>query len=98
MTYASNIPVGSYGILQQEVSESALDDAVEQVRNLGYAIVDSGYTAAELRSLCVEFDRTREQYVKRYGEAKLKSVDEFYTVRSPLTHGGEIFLELALNE
>ncbi|MGZ3592473.1 MAG: phytanoyl-CoA dioxygenase family protein [Syntrophales bacterium] len=98
MTTDNYIPSVSYGILQQNLSESALDEAAEQVRNLGYAILDSGYTTPELQSISEEFNRTREHYVETYGESKLRSLNEFHTIRSPLTHGGDAFLKLALNE
>src|SRR5450830_113146 len=98
MTISKNIPSASYGILQQEISESALDEAAESVRNLGYAILDSGYTSSELKSISDEFNRTREDYIEAYGESNLRRLNEVHTIRSPLTHGGEAFLELALNE
>lgn len=98
MTTNNNIPSASYGILQQNLSDSTLDEVAEQIRSLGYAILDSGYTAPELQSISEEFDRTRERYIEIYGEAKLKSLNEFHTIRSPLTHGGDVFLRLALNE
>lgn len=94
----NNIPCVSYGILQQNLPDSALDEAEEQVRNLGYAIIDSGYTAPELQSISDEFNRTRGHYLETYGESKLRSLNEIHTIRSPLTHGGEAFLRLALNE
>jgi hypothetical protein len=98
MTTDNNIPSASYGILQQSLSESALDEAAEQARNLGYAILDSGYTAPELQSISEEFNSTRKHYVETYGETKLRSLNEFHTIRSPLTHGGDAFMGLALNE
>jgi hypothetical protein len=98
MTKAKNVPEASYGILQQNQSNSALDEVAEQVRNLGYAILDSGYTALELQSISDEFNRTRERYIETYGESKLRSLNEIHTIRSPLTHGGEVFINLALNE
>ena len=98
MTTANSIPEASYGILQQNLSDSAIDEALEQVRNLGYAIADSGYSTTELKSISEEFNRTREYYVKTYGDAKLRSLNEFHTIRSPLTHGGDVFLRLAINK
>ena len=94
----NNIPSASYGILHQNLSETALDEVAEQVRDLGYAILDSGYTAPEHQSISEEFNSTRKHYVETYGETKLRSLKEFHTIRSPLTHGGDAFLGLALNE
>ncbi len=98
MTTVNSIPEVSYGILQQNLPKSTLEEAVEQVRNLGYAVIDSGCTVSELLVISEEFRRIREYYIETYGESKLRSLNEFYTVRSPLTHGGEVFIRLALNE
>lgn len=95
---AENVPDKAYGILQQHHAESVVDEAVEQVRNLGFAVLDAGYTLSEINGISDEFNRTHERYVKMYGESKLRSVNEFHTVRSTLTHGGSEFLKLALNE
>ncbi|MDO9399230.1 MAG: phytanoyl-CoA dioxygenase family protein [bacterium] len=98
MTTDNKIPSASYGILQQNLPDSTLDEAAEQVRNLGYAIIDSGYTAPELHSFSEEFNCTRDHYVQTYGESELRGLNEFHTIRAPLTHGGDAFLKLALNE
>jgi hypothetical protein len=98
MTILNNIPSESYGILQQSRPESLIEEAAEQVKNLGYAIIDSDYKAPELQLISEEFDRTRDFYLETYGAAKLRSLNEFHTIRAPLTHGGEAFLRLALNE
>jgi hypothetical protein len=93
-----NIPKKHYGVLQRNLPDSALDEAAEQIKDLGYAVIDSGYTTSELQVISEEFNRTRDRYIKTYGASKLKSLNEFYTIRSPLTHGGEVFLHLALNK
>jgi len=98
MTIVNGIPSAAYGILQQNHAESIVDEVVEQVRTLGYATLDSGYTAANFLAIAEEFDRTREHYLQTYGEEKLRSINEFHNIRSPLTHGGEVFLRLALND
>lgn len=97
MTTANNVPENSYGILRRELVESVVDEAVEQVRNIGYAVLDSGYAAGALTELSDEFERTRARYIERYGESELRRLDEFHTIRSPLAHGGEGFVRLALN-
>jgi ectoine hydroxylase-related dioxygenase (phytanoyl-CoA dioxygenase family) len=94
----SSIPKESYGILQQNKIKTVCDEAVEKIRNLGYAVISSEYTVTELQSISEEFNRTRENYTKEHGEDKLKSLNEFYTIRSPLTHGGEWFLKLSMNK
>ena len=93
-----NIPSDSYGILQQCSPDSVLNEAEEQIKNIGYAIIDGGYTSLELQNISERFNHIREHYIETYGELELKSINEFHTIRSPLTHGGEVFLRLALNK
>lgn len=97
-TDISHIPGASYGILTQDKYTSELDEIAEQVRRLGYAILDSGYTAEELKQLSDAFNRTRADYVQTYGEVRLRSANEFHTIRAPLTHGDPFFVRLATNQ
>lgn len=97
MTTADRVPENSYGILRRELAESAADEVVEQVRSIGYAVLDSGYSSDALAELSNEFEHTRERYIEKYGESELRRLDEIHTIRSPLTHGGDIFIGLALN-
>jgi ectoine hydroxylase-related dioxygenase (phytanoyl-CoA dioxygenase family) len=98
MNNPSPIPLEHYGILERTPSENVIDIVAESVKNLGYAILDSGLDASEIKSISDEFNRTRSQYIALHGESTLKNTDEFYTIRSPLTHGGPQFLQLALNK
>lgn len=97
-TKNSSIPDESYGVLIQDNFVSQLDEVAEQVRRIGYAILDSGYTADELAQLSDSFNRARTDYVQKYGESRLRSVNEFHTVRALLTHGGSEFVRLATNQ
>jgi ectoine hydroxylase-related dioxygenase (phytanoyl-CoA dioxygenase family) len=94
----SNIPIRSYGVLAQDNPVSKLDEVAEQVRRIGYAILDSNYTTDELSQLSEAFNQTRINYVQNYGEERLRSVDEFHTVRAPLIHGDPAFVRLATNQ
>ncbi len=98
MTTKNNTPELSYGILQRSLPESVFDEAVEQVHNLGFAIIDSGYSASELIQFSEEFNVLRKRYIEAYGENELKNLNEYYTIRSPLTHGSDGFLKLVLND
>jgi ectoine hydroxylase-related dioxygenase (phytanoyl-CoA dioxygenase family) len=98
MRQACGIPEKSYGILRQNPAGSAVDDAVEQVQTLGYAVLDSGYNAADLRNISNEFDRIHRHYITTHGEDWLKSIDEHCTIRAPLTQGGSAFIKLVFNE
>lgn len=94
----NRVPVESYGVFQQHHAGSIVADAAEQVRSLGFAILDSGYSLSELKNISDEFNRARAQYVDAYGEADLRNVNELNTIRALLTHGGRAFLDLALND
>ena len=99
MTSTSNpIPVGSYGVLMQDGPLSEIDEIAEQIRRTGYAILDSGYTMGELEKLSEAFNLTRADYIQKYGEVRLRSVNEFYAIRAPLTHGDPLFIDLATNK
>ncbi|QNK71075.1 phytanoyl-CoA dioxygenase family protein [Variovorax sp. PAMC26660] len=93
------VPSASYGLLDRTPEGSPADQAAEQVRHLGYALLDAGYAPAELRGISDAFESARKTYIETHGEARLRSLDEFYTVRSVLTQpaGKETFLALALN-
>jgi hypothetical protein len=97
MSQASRPPEKSYGVLQQTVVDSAIDGVVEQVRNLGYGILDSGYDASELQHLSTEFDTVHRDYLERHGDKWLADIDEHNTVRALLTQGSATFLQLAFN-
>lgn len=86
-----------YGVLQQDRFESGQDEVAEQVRRLGYAILDSGYTPEQLREISEAFDSVRERYVNTWGEPRLKLLNEFHTIRALLTHGGAPFMQLPMN-
>jgi Phytanoyl-CoA dioxygenase (PhyH) len=98
MTTKDNIPELSYGILQQNLPENSFDEAMEQMRTIGFAVIDSGYSATELLQFSEEFNGARKRYIETYGEQELKSMNEYHTIRSPLTQGSDAFLKLALNE
>ncbi|RUP29377.1 MAG: phytanoyl-CoA dioxygenase [Curvibacter sp.] len=92
------IPTDSYGVLFRDKHESEFDDVAEQVRRIGYGILDSGYSIKELKHLSEAFNLTRTNYIQSYGEMRLRSAKEFHTIRAPLTHGDPVFVRLATNE
>lgn len=91
-------PAEFYGIVQRNTSVSHIDQTVEQIRNLGFAIFDPELSDEELEVISEDFDITRERYVNSHGASRLREINEIHTIRSPLTHGGNTFLRLALNE
>lgn len=91
------VPVKSYGMLRRDHFDSDTDEIAEQVRRLGYATLDAGYPDEELAAIREEFARTRAGYVAAQGEARLRALNEYHTVRAPFLHGGPAFLRLAFN-
>lgn len=97
MTKIHAVPSADYGILFRDEPMSELDEVAERVRRLGYAILDSGFSAEDLTQVSKAFNQMRSDYVKRWGEERLRKANEFHTIRAPLTHGDPIFTRLASN-
>lgn len=91
------IPEATYGVVQHDQFNDEVDDISEQVRRLGYAVLNSGYTDVQIASIAEAFDDARTAYVETWGEARLRQLDEFHTIRALLTHGAPVFTELALH-
>ena len=90
-------PQASYGILQQTLCETAADQVIEQIRTLGYAVLDGGFSQQELQHFSKTFYETRSQYISTHGEAYLREIHEYNTLRAPIGYKPDMFLELALN-
>ncbi|HEV7407068.1 MAG TPA: phytanoyl-CoA dioxygenase family protein [Bradyrhizobium sp.] len=90
-----NVP--RYGVHTQIHSETAVDQAVEAIRLVGFAVVNGGYSADELQKFASAFDRTIASTQARYGgRDALAKIDEHNTIRAPLA-SDRLFLDLALN-
>lgn len=85
-----------YGIREQTLSDTAIDRAIEQLRLLGYAIVDGGYSREDLALLSQKFDTAKQRMEERYGREQLVAIDEHNTVRMPMLYD-RAFLDLARN-
>lgn len=97
MSALSKIPSQSYGILQRGAASTMLDQAVEQVRVLGYATLDAGYADSELDAISKTFDASLASYQSEHGLPFLKDLDEHNNIRLMSTRGDGMFLRLALN-
>lgn len=91
-------PETSYGILKRWEASSHIAEVAEQIRNLGYATLDSGYSPTELDGIAEAFEAVKASYFLRYGASNLKGINEHNTIRAPLLHGGPTFLKLATNQ
>jgi ectoine hydroxylase-related dioxygenase (phytanoyl-CoA dioxygenase family) len=88
---------GRYGVIEQTMSNTDVEQACESIRHLGYGVIDGGYEPAWLASLSDAFDRARERQQSEHGGiASLRAIDEHNTIRLPLAYE-PMFLELAAN-
>ncbi len=90
-------PEKAYGVIQQDAASTEIEEAVEQVRRLGYAILDSGHGPQEIEEISEAFNAARTRYVREWGEERLKALDEFHTIRALLIQGLPVFRRLAMN-
>lgn len=98
MNEIGTIPKASYGALQQVNFVSEIEEVAEQIRRLGYAILNLGYSAEQLNEISTKFNNLRRQYINKWGEACLKSLNEFHTIRALLTQGKAQFVQLTTNK
>lgn len=97
MPQSINIPSASYGVMERDKYDCIFDELAEQVRRVGYAILDGGYSEGELGEVSEKFNVMRSHYVDFWGEENLRSLNEYHVVRAPLIHGDSVFLRLAMN-
>jgi ectoine hydroxylase-related dioxygenase (phytanoyl-CoA dioxygenase family) len=89
--------VARYGVNEQTASSTAVDRAIEQIRLLGYASIDGGYTAEAIGAFSDAFDRARLRQEELYGgRAALEAIGEHQTIRLPMLYE-PLLLELATN-
>ena len=97
MTVTDTPPAQFYGVLRQDSPASRHAEIAEQIRRLGYALLDSGFSETELAEFSDHFNNTRARYIQKWGEESLKQANEFHTIRAAVTHGGPAFLKLIMN-
>lgn len=89
--------INYYGVLEQhQINNDVVLQAAEEISNLGYAVIDSGYNSKKIEEISHAFDEVHSFYVSKYGKSFLEKIDEFNTVRLPLAFN-RLFLDLALN-
>ena len=95
----SNSPadVTSYGVLKRTTVDNLIDKAVEEIANLGFSVIDSGFSDDAIHSLAAKFDFLQTRYLEIYGDTYLESINEHHTLRLPLAFD-RAFMELASNK
>lgn len=90
-------PEKAYGILDRDAFSDPIDSAADQIRRLGYAIVSSGLSGAEIAEISARFDAARERYIAQHGADRLRAADEYNGIRLPMALDPAPFRKLALN-
>ena len=99
--YSKNLPIPAgkaYGILQRDGWDDPALQAADQVKRLGYAIVDSCFSQAEVADIAEQFDATRAAYTAAWGQDYLKSLDENNSIRLPMALQPAPFRKLAFEK
>lgn len=92
--HKSHKPSPSYGVLERIIATDTVQSAIEQINHLGHAVLDPGFSTAQIDEFRKIFDVTHDRYVSIYGEKRLRQLDEFHGIRLPLAIEPE-FLKLA---
>jgi len=96
MDFIASGEILSYGVLKKDTSSTIAENAVEEIRNLGFTVVHSGFSDDELKTLSEKFDLVHMSYTNRFGKNRLEEIDEHNTIRLPLAFD-KCFLDLAIN-
>jgi ectoine hydroxylase-related dioxygenase (phytanoyl-CoA dioxygenase family) len=91
------IPTDCYGILRRNSVSSGAEKAAEQIKNLGYAVIDSGFSHEELNLLSENFNAVHSEYTKKFSADRLRQLDEEHTIRALFSHSNSEFLQVATN-
>lgn len=86
----------SYGVNNQEENLSLADACVEELRINGFSVLDKVLDDKALESCRTKMDELYEKQLQRFGEEKLKKIDELNIVRCPLAED-EFFLNISTN-
>ena len=90
-------PTAAYGMLLRQAANKPVEQVVEQIRHLGYAVLDLKFPSERIDLIAAEFESLRAKYVSQFGQANLQAADELNTIRAPLLFGSSPFLDLALD-
>jgi len=92
----SAAPISRYGITQQMTANTNVQRAAEQLSLLGYAVLDSGYSASQRAEIETHFDALTQKVHSQYGIENLKAIDEHNSIRAPLSYD-YVFLTMTQN-
>ena len=86
-----------YGVKEKLEAKNSIDMAAEELRIVGYTVVESGYSKERRDKIAHAFERSLKAQADANGGLDfLRSIDEHNTIRAPLIYDDE-FIELAQN-
>ncbi len=85
--------IGAYGIREQNKIIATEDTHIEELKNLGYTIVKSGFSDKKKQDIEQAFEDARTEQENKHGLDYLKSIDEHRLIRCPLQYN-PIFIEI----
>jgi ectoine hydroxylase-related dioxygenase (phytanoyl-CoA dioxygenase family) len=87
----------THAVREFHQNENAWDAAAEEIRNIGYTVIDSGYTPDELHLIRAKIDTIYDQQLSEIGgESELKRMSDADLARC-LTGYDDYFLNLAIH-
>ena len=89
--------IESYGVLNQNQSQTEIELAKESLRLLGYATLRSQISEREIDQIRVDSKKLASDYANEYSSMNLKDIGESNNFRAPLLKN-KAFLKIALNE
>lgn len=91
-------PVARYGVLEQAEARDDLDVRIEELRLLGFTVLDAGLSVETLEALSARFDEARQAYLEHCALLgfDLEALDEHHVIRVMPRWAGE-FLEVVFH-
>lgn len=98
MISLNKVPTNNYGVIHKDVQLTELDVITEEFSRNGFVVIDSGYSEEDIINLSKIFNKTHLDYIKIWGEDRLRTLNEYNIIRAPLTFADKFFLEISVNE
>jgi ectoine hydroxylase-related dioxygenase (phytanoyl-CoA dioxygenase family) len=89
--------IKSYGVTEFHQLESDQERIVEEVRIIGYSVIENVLNDEELKKTREKLDAVLVKQEEGFGKDKLKSINELNLARCPLAYD-EYFIDIAANK
>lgn len=84
----------THAVREFHSNESDIDFCVEEIRRVGYTVIDSGYSEAELANISERIDRVYETQLEELGGENLKRINDADLARCLIEYD-DYFVKLA---